>query len=534
MLDLVVTNCQEKIVRITDGGRLGRSDHNIITVEIIAEIKNKEDYIRKPDWRRANYEGMIMELRGINWQQSLMAATVNEEWLEFKKIIEELTDRYAPVATFRNTTKPKWLTKDISRLLKQKKSAWRIARLYRNSETIARYEQLEKTVKNKIRKAKKSMEKELSMSKDKNGRKFSNYIKSKTQVKISVGPLKNADGNLTAEDSEMATILNDYFSSVFSEEDLSQLPEKQSETGSVFEMVLIDRKKIKNKINKLRGDSAPGPDKINPRMLKELAHEMAEPLRRILNRSLNEGEVPEDWKTATVTPIYKKGAKSDPGNYRPVSLTSVPCCILESIIKDDLMEHLNQNNIINGSQHGFMQGKSCSANLIEFLEMVTIDNGKSADIFYLDFAKAFDKVPRERLLLKLKAKGVTGRIFNWIKTWLTNRTQQVKMGNCSSKKSEVKSGVPQGTVLGPPLFTIFIDDQDDYAVLLDLLMKFADDTKGIKEINGPEDRDNLQLTLDNLCEWARIWGMTFNVKKCKIMHVGNRNPNYEYFMHEKS
>ena len=231
-------------------------------------------------------------------------------------------------------------------------------------------------VKNKIRKAKKSMEKELSMSKDKNGRKFSNYIKSKTQVKISVGPLKNADGNLTAEDSEMATILNDYFSRVFSEEDLSQLPEKQSETGSVFEMVLIDRKKIKIKINKLRGDSAAGPDKINPRMLKELAHEMAEPLGRIFNRSLNEGEVPEDWKTANVTPIYKKGAKSNPGNYRPFSLTSLPCRILESIIKDDLMEHLNQNNLINGSQHSFMQGKLCSTNPIEFLETVTktIDN----------------------------------------------------------------------------------------------------------------------------------------------------------------
>ena len=102
----------------------------------------------------------------------------------------------------------------------------------------------------------------------------------------------------------MATILNDYFSNVFSEEDLSQLPEKQIETGSVFQMILIDRKKIKNKINKLRGDSAAGPDKINPRLLKELAHEMAEPLRRIFNRSLNEGEVPEDWKTANVTPIY--------------------------------------------------------------------------------------------------------------------------------------------------------------------------------------------------------------------------------------
>ena len=316
----------------------------------------------------------------------------------------------------------------------------------------------------------------------------------------------------------MASILNNFFSGVFSEEDLDHMPVKQRETEKELETVCIDTKKIAQKIKKLRGDSAAGPDNINPGMLKELGQELAEPLSRIFYRSLNEGEVPEDWKTANVTPIYKKGAKSDPGNYRPVSLTSVPCRILESIIKDELMKHLTDNKLIKDSQHGFMQGKSCSTNLVEFLEKVTktVDGGKPVDVFYLDFAKAFDKVPRERLLLKLHAKGVSGRLLNWIRIWLTNRTQQVKIGGQSSEKCEVKSGVPQGTVLGPPLFTVFIDDLDDYAVLIELLIKFADDMKGFKEINGPEDRKSLQETLDNLYEWARIWGMSFNVKKCTL------------------
>ncbi len=123
----------------------------------------------------------------------------------------------------------------------------------------------------------------------------------------------------------------------------------------------------------------------------------------IFNMSLESGTVLTAWKTATVTPIFKKGTKGDPGNYRPVSLTSVPCKILESIIKDKIMDHLLENNLIRDSQHGFMPGRSCATNLVEFMYFVTesVDEGESVDIFYLDFAKAFDKVPRQRLLRKL-------------------------------------------------------------------------------------------------------------------------------------
>ena len=179
-----------------------------------------------------------------------------------------------------------------------------------------------------------------------------------------------------------------------------------------------------------------------------------------------------------------------------------------------------------------MPGRSCTTNLVIFLDKLTeiLDQGKQADIFYLDFAKAFDKVPRARLLQKMKNKGIGGHILNWIENWLTGRTQSVKVGKEMLNNCEVKSGVPQGSVLGPPLFTVFIDGGDDYAELIDMLLKFADDTKGLQEICGEDDRNKLQLALDRLAEWAEDWGMKFNIEKCKIMHVGNNNPRYEYFM----
>ncbi len=176
-----------------------------------------------------------------------------------------------------------------------------------------------------------------------------------------------------------------------------------------------------------------------------------------------------------------------------------------------------------------MPGKSRETNLVEFLDFVTeaVDRGDSVDIFYLDFAKAFDKVPRQRLLTKLRAKGVDDVTVNWIEDWLTGRTQRVSIQGELSSECEVESGVPQGTVLGPPLFTVYIDDLETEIERrrLDVLVKkFVDDTKGAKVIRGAEDRDKMQEALDCLCDWADSWGMAFNYSKCKLMHVGRKNP----------
>ena len=194
------------------------------------------------------------------------------------------------------------------------------------------------------------------------------------------------------------------------------------------------------------------------------------------------------------------------------------------------MKHLLEGKLITDNQHGFMTGRSCTTNLIAFMNKLTktVDNGDSADVFYLDFAKAFDKVPKLRLVEKLKSKGIQGQILKWIEAWLTNRTQTVRVGTAESTCSVVESGVPQGSVLGPPLFNIFIDDIDNEARQVDMIKKFADVTKGLKVVKNIQDRDSLQNTLDNLARWEKDWGMKFNIPKCKIMHVGTRNPGYKY------
>ena len=219
-------------------------------------------------------------------------------------------------------------------------------------------------------------------------------------------------------------------------------------------------------------------------------------------------------------------------NYRPVSLTCVCCKMMESLIKDDLTQHLQRNKLISPSQHGFMKNKSCTTNLLEFLEELTAeaDSGKHVDIVYLDFAKAFDKVPTAKLMKKLKVHGVEGRAAAWIQAWLTGRTQRVTIKGKTSGWRRVWSGVPQGSVLGPVLFLIFINDLDSAATEKQTIKKFADDTKVMQVIETAEDAAELQRCLDRLCDWARTWGMAFNESKCHMMHVGLRNPGHVYYM----
>ena len=222
-----------------------------------------------------------------------------------------------------------------------------------------------------------------------------------------------------------------------------------------------------------------------------------------------------------------------PGNYRPVSLTSIVCKVMESIIKDNIVTHLARNHLIHASQHGFMSSLSCQTNLLEYLDVLTrlIDAGQAVDVLYLDFAKAFDKVPHQRLLQKLRAHGITDKVNTWIECWLSGRQQRVVLNGKSSEWAPVTSGVPQGSVLGPTCFIIFINDIDEVVDIVNgFIFKFADDTKYGRTVISESDRELMQKDIDNLLKWAETWQMEFNGKKCKMVHFGRQNPRYTYTM----
>ena len=185
---------------------------------------------------------------------------------------------------------------------------------------------------------------------------------------------------------------------------------------------------VRKELGKLRADKSPGVDELSPRLLMNVREEICYPLWRLFLLTLREGRVPEDWKTANVVPIFKAGSLSKAENYRPVSLTSQVCKMFEALVRDALVSYLETNKLLRTSQHGFRKGRSCLTNLLTFLDRVTdgLDRGESVDVIFLDFAKAFDKVPHERLLRKMEAYGIGGEVLAWVREWLRDRKQRVR------------------------------------------------------------------------------------------------------------
>ena len=218
--------------------------------------------------------------------------------------------------------------------------------------------------------------------------------------------------------------------------------------------------------------------------------------------SLDNGSLPEDWRNANISPIFKKGDRHTAANYRPVSLTCVCCKMLEHIICRHIMNHLEHYKILTNLQHGFRSGHSCESQLIITLDdiMKQFDSKKQTDLAILDFSKAFDTVPHKKLLHKLKHYGIDGKINKWIRSFLTQRKQQVVIEGESSDSCSVDSGVPQGTVLGPLLFLCHIIDLPN--CVKSKVRLFADDCLLYTSVKTIQDQIQLQEDLKALEFWA--------------------------------
>ncbi|CAM4578493.1 unnamed protein product [Caretta caretta] len=378
----------------------------------------------------------------------------------------------------------------------------------------------------KVREAKSQVELDLAKGIKTNSKRFYSHINKKKTKKKEVGPLNTEDGVEVKDNRGMAQYLNRYFASAFNKAK-EDLRDNGSMTNGNEDMeVDITIPEAEAKLKQLNGTKLGGPDNLHPRILKELAPEIGSPLARIFNECVNSGVVPYDWRIANIVPIFKKvGGKSDLGNYRPVSLTSVVCKDLEKILKEKVVKDIEVNGKWDKIQHGFTKDRSCQTNLFSFFEKVTdlLDKGNAVALIYLDY---FDTVPHGELLVKLEKMGINMKIERWIRNWLTGRLQRVLLKGELSGWREVTSGVPQGSVLGPILFNLFISDLGTKSG--SVLIKFVYDTKLGGIANLENDRDIIQEDLDDLVNWSNSNRMKFNSEKYKVMHLGINKKNFSY------
>ena len=537
ILDLVLSNAEDLVRDVNVIAPLGNSDHNVIEYNICINRKlpNKTNTAMF-NFKRGNFSEMRGYVKKKLKGKVKKVKTLGESWRLFKTTILEAQIKYIPLVrkgTNRFRKRPAWLTSNVIEAVKGKKDSFRQWKTSRSEVDKKEHKLWQKKCKSVIRQAKREYEEHIAKNIKKNNKQFFKYIRSRKPAREAVGPLDDQGvKGLLKGDREMAEKLNAFFASVFTVEDKKCMPTPEALTlGGVLKdlsHIEVTREEVMRLLDNLKTDKSPGPDGIHPRVLKELKCELVDLLTKICNLSLNSASVPEDWKVANVVPIFKKGSRGDPGNYRPVSLTSIPGKLVETIIKNKISGHIDDQKLMRKTQHGFCKGRSCLTNLLEFFEGVNkqVDKGDPIDIVYLDFQKAFDKVPHQRLLSKLSSYGIKGQVLLWIENWLINRKQRVSINGHFSQWRVVSSGVPQGSVLGPMLFNLFINDLE--LGLSSEVAKFADDTKLFRVVKAREDCEALQRDLSRLEEWASMWQMRFNVAKCKVMHIGTKNPKYKY------
>ena len=408
------------------------------------------------------------------------------------------------------------MTSQCALTIKNKHHRWMKYKYCKSDINFQQYKAARNKVSSELRKAKYLYEKDIALKIKDNNKLFWSYVCSKSKIKMSVSKLDRGNGELTKNDQETSDVLNDYFANVFRVEDDQDLPTfLEQPFAQMLEHTEITNVSMSKATKKVNPSKSQGPEMIHPKLTKESQAALVEPLTNIFRKSLEEGKIPKIWKKSQCNGNIQKMEKDQKQintMYRPISLTSVPGKTMERIIRDALVEHMNNNKLFSEEQHGFIKGKSCVTQLLEFMEDITkaIDQGDEFDIIYLDFSKAFDKVPHRRLLMKLKSYGIRGKVLCWIKDFLINRKQRVIVNGSFSEWKDITSGIPQGSVLGPILFLIFINDLPK--VTKCLIKLSADDAKLYQIIKSNQDKEDLQgdvrkkdkITLENVLTGSAV------------------------------
>ena len=432
--------------------------------------------------------------------------------------------KYVPSKQGTASYKPPWLTTSIRRMCRKKQRQFTKAKKSGRQAAWDAYKETKRNTLRVIRKARVDyINNILSTGLDqKDTKPLWKFFKSQRQDSVGIAPLKS-NGKLHTNDKEKSDILNRQFQSVFTQEPKTDvLPTPGDPSFPKINELNINPEGVLKLLQGINTNKASGPDNIPCRILKELSNEIAPCIATFFTQTMSIGSLPHEWGQANICPIFKKGNRNEAANYRPVSLTCVLCKIMEHIVCKHIRNHLDKHNILSPLQHGFRHKHSCETQLLITTNDLLMKRDKNVqiDVAILDFSKAFDTVPHRRLQHKLAHYGIDGPILTWISQFLTKREQKVVVGGVASDPVHVDSGVPQGTVLGPLLFLLHINDLP--RAVTSSVRLFADDCLLYREVRSPRDQHQLQEDLDSLMKWGSNWGMRFNPSKCTIMRIARK------------
>jgi len=517
LLDLILSNIDEGVYDLHVEEPFLDSDHCSITFAVpgITRVRPqaKDSVLR--DFHRADYDRINEYLCAVDWNFLFADCedNVQKHWDMFLCVTRTAIEnpKYVPIRRRRKAKST--LPPQILKLRKQKTA------LYRQGKNSFEYKQCAKEYKIALRQHYVEREESVLGSGDVNA--LYRFARARFKSKEMVPSLRNDQGQFVVDDIDKAELLNDKFASVFTEDDgsLPDFPRRVS-TNAELSDVSFSEYAVYKALLQLPNKVSGTPDELPALFLKKTAISVAEPLSVIFNLSFSKHELPKIWLHANVVPLYKKNVASDPLNYRPISLTAVCCKLMESIVRDCMVNFMSVQNAISKEQHGFRNSRSTVTQLLEceidYFERLVAKRG--VDIVFLDFAKAFDTVSHEKLLHKLKSYGIHGHLLQWLSAFLRNRTQRVTVNGAFSDSVSVKSSVPQGSVLGPLLFLVYINDIVDCVQNMPVCIKlFADDVKVYCSVS---DTASLQVALNNISAWAAKWQLRLACNKCVVLSLG--------------
>ena len=534
-IDLIFTDIAHLFKSVDVLPPISNCDHCPIVGHLQINCARHKAYKRHVwNYKRGDYDKFRALLNNEHWESVLSKASVNEMCTEFTEVFSLIASECVPnyVCTIRPRDKP-WINNTVRKSIRKRNRLYKKLKRHDCEVNQAEYRVARNNVVSVIRAAKREHEERIMQTISNEKSTSKNWWKCLKQLRgnavdDSIPPLVVND-RIINDNTEKSNIFNDFFASHSTLDPLLDTdPGVPPPSNSTIQPLVLTSFEIFKILSALDTNKATGPDGISNKLLREAAPSISDVLAKIFNKSLESSTYPDIWKMAHVVPLHKKNSQSDPNNYRPVSLLTCISKILEKAVYKYVHNYLISNNLITKKQSGFSPGDSTINQLTCICHQIyeSFDNRDETRAVFLDLSKAFDKVWHRGLLYKMETMGIHGTMLSWFRSYLSGRRQKVVLGGSESNINTLTCGVPQGSVLGPLLFLIYINDLVENLECDSFL--FADDTSLFKRLHNDSASaaDSLNRDLEKINLWCQKWLLHINVGKTKdILFSRKRQPS---------